>query len=443
MGGELAPGRRHDDGARHVDWLTARQEVLALARLVATESRRPALGDVVAADIVAQRDVPPFAASAMDGFAVGGNPAHAGRFVVLSASGAGEQSGITLREGEAQRVMTGSVVPHGTWAVIPRELASDGGSWVEVPAADRAGAFVRPAGSDVARGATIARRGDVVTPALASVLGAQGLTTLPVFRRPRVGILSTGRELRRPGQPTGDSGIYDGNGPALAALVESLGAIAVDLGIADETQESVRDALVYGSRACDVVLSTGGVSAGDTDVVQTVLLEMGDPAAILRIGLKPAKPLAYGLVGAVPVLGLPGNPVSALVSAWIFAVGLIDSCAGKTRVGPHVVWAQAAAPFAGPHDGKVHLVRAHLSSTPSGLVVSDPTVNDSSRSLDLARANVVVVLTPGGGDVDPGAVVPAIAVEPGCWGVPFDQAAPFLGPVAPTSVGPTQVVGRW
>jgi len=290
---------------------------------------------VLAADIYAPHDLPPFANSSMDGYAVvAADIAHSSsdrsvRLPVIEDIPAGKAPRKPLKSGQAARIMTGAPLPEGADAVVPVELTDDTGGSSPVPAAVGilepvpAGANIRPRGEDIQNGELVLPAGRRLRPADIGVLAGLGLPEVSVIRRPRIAVLSTGDELLTPDQPLTPGKIRDMNGYVLPALIQELGATALRMGIAGDTVESVRDHLNAAvEQGADLILSSAGVSVGAFDVVKTVLEELGK-VDFWRINMRPGKPLTFGRVRDIPFLGLPGNPVSAMVTFDVFARPII------------------------------------------------------------------------------------------------------------------------
>ncbi|MCB9453660.1 MAG: molybdopterin molybdotransferase MoeA [Anaerolineaceae bacterium] len=301
------------------------------------------LGRILAQDIIAPVHVPPFANSSMDGYAViASDIAGAGREnpVSLPVSmdiPAGKPLQAALRPGTVARIMTGAVVPDGADAVVPvedtdtqwdttsPEIPSEVAFFVSI----QPGANIRPIGEDIQKGMNLLQAGMVLRPQEIGVLASLGLAEIPVVRRPKVAILSSGDELVAPGEPLQPGQIRDSNSYAIAALVETYGGVPVRIPTARDTIEDVRrrfhEAL---SHQPDVILSSAGVSVGAFDVVRTVMNELGE-VNFWRVNIRPGKPLAFGHVAGIPFLGLPGNPVSAMVTFDGFVRPLLQKLGGR------------------------------------------------------------------------------------------------------------------
>lgn len=364
-----------------------------------------ALGLVLAVDVTTDEPVPPFANTAMDGYALrsadttGARAEQPARLRVVADLPAGKAPDRTVEPGEAIRIMTGAPMPDGADAVVMVERARrDGDDGVLVEHAAQPGDHVRPAGGDLRAGAAVFPAGTLVQPAHVGVLASIGVARVPVVRRARVGVLSTGDELTpvdAPG-PLAPGRIRDSNRPMLVALARQAGCDAVDLGIAVDDEDGIvatlRDAVTH----YDAVLTSGGVSVGDYDYVKAALERLGSLTS-WQVAIKPAKPLAFGVVGDVPVFGLPGNPVSSLVSFECFARPALLQRMGHTHRFRPEVTARAAHRFARRVDGKLHLDRVRLDTTAEGYRASSTGTQESNALSATAAANGLAVLPDGEG----------------------------------------------
>jgi len=298
-----------------------------------------ALGLVLAEPVTADRPLPPFANSAMDGFAVcaadtaGASEDAPVQLRVIGTAAAGSPSIGAVEPGTAIRIMTGAPTPPGADAVIRFEETDENArsgpeqrAGIGIRRAACPGENIRPAGEDVATGQQVLAPGAVLRPAELGLLAALGRTTAPVHRRPRVAILSTGDEVVDPGAPLGPGQIHNSNGPMLAALVRQAGGEPLPLGVARDSAAELTERLDQ-ARNADLILTSGGVSTGDYDLVKDVLRMQGT-IELWQVRLKPGKPLAFGHLGPTPLIGLPGNPVAAAVAFLQFARPAIRTLLG-------------------------------------------------------------------------------------------------------------------
>ena len=368
--------------------------VLARARPLGAE-RVPvaaASGRVLAEDVSAQVDLPPFASSAMDGFAVRAADLP-GRLPIVFRIAAGRPADRPLNPGEAMEISTGGAVPEGADAVVPIELVVEKDNILEVADTVVPGAHVRPIGGDVGAGDALLEAGSLLGAAQLGALAAAGVADVSCARRPAVVVLSTGTELRAPGDELGPGQIYESNGPMLAAAFESAGAIVERIGPIADDEEAHRAALEHGL-AADVLVSSGGVSVGPHDLVRRVLAELGAEEDFWGVAVRPGKPLAFGSRGATLVFGLPGNPVSALVSVELFVRPALLALQGAARPGPRYESARLASPLR-RNEHRDELVRARTREEP-GEVVLEPLRGQESHMIARAAAADALVLVPAG-----------------------------------------------
>jgi molybdenum cofactor synthesis domain-containing protein len=367
----------------------------------ATVALRDALGCVTACEVIAREAVPPFANTAMDGYAVragdtaGASPETPVRLHVIDELPAGRSpEGLHVGEGEAIRIMTGAPMPDGADAVVMVERTAPVDDGVLVHQAARPGDHVRAAAGDLAPGDRVFEPGTLLGPAHLGVLASLGYDAIDVVPRAKVGVLSTGDELvergpLRPGQ------IRDSNRPMLLALASEAGTEAVDLGVAPD-DENIITRTLEDALACDAVLTSGGVSVGDYDYVKAALDRLGE-LRWHQVAIKPAKPLAFGVVQSTPVFGLPGNPVSSHVSFELFArPALLQMMGHACRFRPEVT-AVAEQPMPRKPDGKLHLDRVRVRAE-SGRLVAARTGDQASNVLSaMAAANGLALLPDGDG----------------------------------------------
>jgi molybdopterin molybdotransferase len=375
---------------------------------------RDAVGLVLASDIVSPEPIPPFANTAMDGYAVrAGSTADASpeqpvRLRVVGELPAGRAPTVAVGDGEAIRIMTGAPMPDGADAVVIVELtAREGDDAVLLYHEAKPGDHVRRAGGDVDTGDLALESGTLLRPAHLGVLTTLDVARVQVYPRPRVGVLSTGDELVESG-PLEPGKIRDANRPMLLALLAQHGMTPVDLGIARDDEAAMRSTLEDALARCDAVITSGGVSVGDYDYVSAALegIASDDPDRASRVdwfqvAIRPAKPLCFATVGGRPVFGLPGNPVSSLVSYELFARPALLSMMGRHELFRAEVTARAAHAFARKPDGKLHLdrVRVHVAD---GRYVATSVGKQESHTLAATASADGLALLPDGDGVDEG-----------------------------------------
>lgn len=359
-----------------------------------------ALGCVLSEDVVATEPIPPFANSAMDGYAVrAAETVNAPvQLEVIGSVMAGQVLERTVGEGQAARIMTGAPLPAGADAVSmveDTETSADGLA-VSICRPVRPGQFVRGPGLDVAVGDVVACAGTVLTPAYLGVLVAQGRTTVAAHPRPTVGVLSTGDELHADTGPLPPGKIRDANRPTLMALARKEGLQCVDLGIVSDDESALVEVLGRGAAGCDAVVTSGGVSVGDLDLVKTALEKLsGGTMRWMQVAIKPAKPFAFGVLAGSgkPVFGLPGNPVSAMVSFELFVRPALRLMGGHRSLERPVVAAVCEEDLPRHDDGKLHLLRAKTTLDRAGHWRVHTNEGQESHQLrSLADSNSLVLL---------------------------------------------------
>jgi molybdopterin molybdotransferase len=375
-----------------------------LAAVVALEPEDVAVADalhrVLAADVVAAHDVPPFANSAMDGFAVAPGPAGR-RLRVVAESRAGMPAQAGPGPEEAVRISTGAAMPPGDLGVVAVEQAvEEDGGWVTVDEEVRPGRHVRGAGEDLRAGSVVLTAGTVLGPAQLGVAVAAGAAAVPCTRRARVAVVATGDELVAPGQPLGPGQIHDSNALVLAALAAREGADVVSVAHAGDDAAATRDAFAEALHGADVVIASGGVSVGPHDHVKPALEALGVEEVFWRVALRPGKPTWFGTRGRALVLGLPGNPVSAMVTFLLFARPALRALSGRPGVG---VRRRAVLGESVPrHEQRDELVRVVVAG--DGTV--RPTGPQGSHVLSsLAAADALAIVPMGSGELAAGAEV--------------------------------------
>jgi molybdopterin molybdotransferase len=354
-----------------------------------------ALGLVLAEDVTAAADIPPFRNSAMDGYAVRWSDTTTApvELSIVADIAAGSTPGARVEPGQAARIMTGAAMPAGADAVVrfeeSCETERDGRRVVHVLRAARASDNVRQAGEDLKAGSVVLRRGRVLQPVDIGILASLDRATVRAHRRPRIAILSTGNEVAALGAPLRPGQIRDSNSYTLAALVRSLGGEPLLLGVARDEIDEIRAKLRDGHDA-DLLLTSGGVSLGDFDVVKDVLQAEGE-IALWQVRIKPGKPMAFGRIGATPLLGLPGNPVAAVVAFLQFGRPALLKMLGRTDWTVPTVRARLTR----AHENRGrrrHFVRGVLRREGTDYVVEPAGAQGSGILSSVAAANCFIVL---------------------------------------------------
>ncbi|HEX2479683.1 MAG TPA: gephyrin-like molybdotransferase Glp [Geminicoccaceae bacterium] len=349
---------------------------------------------VLARDLVAERDQPPGDTSAMDGYAVRAADLASGSATLrlVGSAPAGGSYDRELGPGETVRIFTGGLLPRGADAVALQENASANGDQVRIEGAIEPGIFVRPAGLDFRRGERALPSGRRLSPRDVGLAAALNRAWLPVRRRPRIALLATGDELVLPGQPLGPSQIVNSNTVALAAMVRHWGGEPVDLGIVRDRPDSLAEASEQ-LRAVDLAVTLGGASVGERDLVRAVLGEHGLTLDFWQIAMRPGKPLMFGRVRDVPLLGLPGNPVSAGVCAVLFVRAAICALLGLDPAPPEVPGV-LGTPL-GANDHRQEYLRASVAWRDDGRLEATPAPRqDSSMLATFARADCLIKRAP-------------------------------------------------
>jgi molybdopterin molybdotransferase len=359
-------------------------------------------GRVIAADARSPVDLPPFASSAMDGFAVRSSDTP-GRLPVVARIAAGVPAPRALEPGEAMGIATGGVVPDGADAVIPIEDVAENDNSVEIEHPVGQGDNVRPRGSDVSAGDVVVAQGSRLGPAQIGALAAAGLVEVSAARRPRVVVLATGTELRRPGEPLGPGEVYEANGVLLATAFASAGADVETLPTVADDAAAHRRALESGLEA-DVLVTSGGVSVGPHDLVRGLLAELGVEEIFWGVAVKPGKPLAFGVRGSTLVFGLPGNPVSSLVGAEVFVRPALLALQGASVPGP-VYSAGSLASAIRRNKQRDQFVRARSVPSATGVVLEPIMGQESHMIARAATADALVHAPRGDGELAAGDTV--------------------------------------
>lgn len=354
-----------------------------------------AFGRVLSAAVAARVSQPPVDVSAMDGYAVRGEdvgrvPATLRR---IGEAPAGAAFNGAVGPGETVRIFTGGPLPAGTDTVVLQENVDAAGDQVTVREITRPGRHVRAAGLDFQAGQILLHAGQRLSARDVGLAAAMNAPSLHVRRRPKVAIVSTGSELVPAGGPVGPSRIVDANGPAMAAVVASFGAEPLSLGIARDKIAELEEAAAAAARGADLLITIGGASVGEHDLIQKALAPRGLAVDFWKVALRPGKPLMFGHLGAMPVLGLPGNPVSALVCALLFVRTAIRALLGQPADDGTV--AAVLGRDLDANDGRQDYLRSSLERRADGTLVATPFERQDSSMLGaLAASGCLVVRTP-------------------------------------------------
>lgn len=375
----------------------ARRRILSAFRAVGVEqiALADAFGRVLAEDVVARVTQPPVAVSAMDGYAVRHDDVATVpvRLNVIGEAPAGRAFAGQVETGQAVRIFTGGPVPVGADAIVIQEDTERDGDFVTVLQSATVGRFIRPAGLDFNVGETGLSAGRVLTSRDIGLAAAMNVPWLKVRRRPRVAVLSTGDELVNPGEPVGPSQIICSNGLSLAAFVRSAGGEPIELGIAPDDIDALAS-LAAGARGADILVTSGGASVGEHDLIQTALGRDGLKVDFWKVAMRPGKPLIFGHYGETPFLGLPGNPVSSLVCAVVFLGPILDALLGLERRDTAAPTAKLGADL-GDNDRRQDYLRATLGRAEDGDLIATPFAKqDSSMLSRLAWADCLIVRPP-------------------------------------------------
>ncbi len=398
----------------------------ALARITAAFKPLPAetvglaeaLGRVLAEDVTARLTQPPKDVSAMDGYAVRAAdvarvPA---RLAVVGRAPAGAAHEGVVQAGQAVRIFTGGPLPEGADTIVIQENTEPDGDHVIVKEGAAVGRYVRPAGLDFRAGEVGVTAGRLLTARDVGLAAAMNQPWLKVHRRPRVAVLATGDEVVMPGDPLGPNQIISSNGVSLAAFVTACGGQPINLGIAPDDVTGLK-VLVEGAAGADLLVTTGGVSVGEHDLIRGALGESGLELDFWKIAMRPGKPLLFGRIGETPVLGLPGNPVSALVCATLYLRPAIDVMLGRAPGG----WPAETALLGvdlGANDRRQDYLRARLSLDSAGRRVATPFGRqDSAMLATLAQADCLIVRAPLAAPLEAGETVEIVPLSGGALGI--------------------------
>lgn len=391
----------------------ARTRILAALRPTAAEivPLAEAWGRVTAAPVLARLTQPPRDVSAMDGYALRAADGALGAVLQVAGSApAGHPWGGTLAPGQALRLFTGSIVPDGADAILLQEDATRDGDQVTVNEAVTLGRHIRRAGQDFFAGNELVFAGKRLNARDIGLIAAGNHPWVAVHRRPRVAILATGDEIALPGEPIPDGGIVSSNSHALAALVRACGGDPVVLPVVADDHDALMQA-ADGAFGMDLLVTSGGASVGEHDLVQSALAARGLVVDFWKIAMRPGKPLMFGQLGATAMIGLPGNPVSSLVCSILFLLPAIARLAGRPAAAPPTVRAVLGAPLAA-NDHRADHLRASLAEDDQGrLVATAFTRQDSAMLRMMQTADALILRAPNAPALPEGAAVSVIRLD--------------------------------
>jgi len=373
------------------------------------------LDRVLAEAVVAPADIPPWPNSSMDGYALiardteGTAPGHPAELRVTGTIAAGSVATHRIAPGEAFRIFTGAPLPEGADSVVPQEEVEVLASRIRVWRRISPGEFVRPRGEDIRSGKTALEIGQVIGPAEVGLLATLGRSRVLVFRRPRVAILSTGDEVVDLGGQIAPGKIRNSNTYALMAQVLEAGGEPINVGVAPDRRETIEERLRWGLSA-DVLISSAGVSVGEYDLVREALTRLGADLHLWQVAMRPGRPITFGSVGGRPIFGLPGNPVSAMVTFELFVRPAIRKMAGHRALHRPTIRARALSPIPNPGSRRGYL-RVTVTQDPEGYRVR-LTGNQGSAILTSMVAADGLAVVPPDTTISEGGVVPVILLKP-------------------------------
>jgi molybdopterin molybdotransferase len=381
----------------------AQERVLGRVRPLPIESVpiARAAGRIVAEELRARIDLPPFASSAMDGFAVRSEDLPA-TLRLVGESAAGKPFESRLDAGSAVAISTGAVVPEGADAVVPIENVVKSENGVEFPRAVEPGAHIRPRGGDVASGDVVVSRGVMLTPARLAAAAAAGVAIVSCRRSPRVSVLATGSELVVPGERLRPGQIYETNGLMLGSALAAAGAEVTSAPAVADDEAALRGALEQGL-ACDVLVTSGGVSVGEHDLVRAVERELGVEEVFWRVSIKPGKPVSFGVRGDTLVFGLPGNPVSALVGCELFVKPALRALQGHLDPLPRLGSGRLAVGLR-RNEERDEFVRARVRVDDGGVVLEPVAGQESHMIVRSSSADALIHVPRGNGELAAGSL---------------------------------------
>jgi len=375
---------------------------------------RDALGRVLAEDIASPVDVPSHRNSAMDGWAMRGVDLRTDAEATLTEIGvafAGKPFGGRVAAGQCVRIMTGGVVPEGADTVVMQERAKANGKSITFDPGQKAGQNVREAGEDLKAGALALRRGRIVRPAELGLIASLGIGEVSVYRPLRVAFFSTGDELKSIGTTLGEGEIYDSNRYTIHGMLTRLGCDVLDMGVVRDDPAAIERAFAEAAASADVVITSGGVSVGEADFVKSILGKLGE-VVFWKIAMKPGRPLAYGKIGGAHFFGLPGNPVSVMVTFYQFVRDALLVLQGAHPIEPVPTFPATCTQRLKKAPGRTEFQRGILARGADGALTVRPTGEQGSGILkSMSDANCFIILGDATGNVEPGTVVEVQLME--------------------------------
>jgi molybdopterin molybdotransferase len=412
---EISCADDYDPNSIPVD--KAREVIARFLSPVSTAERvhvRAALGRVLAADVISPLDVPAHDNSAMDGYAVRFADLKADGEVTLKVAGtafAGVPFSGAMKAGECVRIMTGGVVPAGADTIVMQEHVQAKGEQVSMSGGHRKGQNLRRAGEDLKAGAVALRRGQVLRPAEIGLIASLGIPEVMVYRRLRVAFFSTGDELVSVGTPPQEGQIYDSNRYTIYGMLERLGCEVIDMGVVRDDPALLEQAFQEAAATADVVITSGGVSVGEADFVKELLNKLGE-VVFWKIAMKPGRPLAYGKIGKAHFFGLPGNPVSVMVTFYQFVRDALLKLSGRDPIEPLATFKVPCTSSLKKAPGRTEFQRGILSRDAAGNWSVRVTGEQGSGILrSMSEANCFIILPTDQGNVAPGALVDVQVME--------------------------------
>lgn len=405
------PTYRDDYDPNSLAFDEARERIRAEIRALNGYARvhiRDALGRVLAADVRSGIDVPAFDNSAMDGYAINSAdlppPGAKSSLALVGKAYAGHPFAGRILPGQCVRIMTGAPMPQGTDTIVMQEYVEQDGDTVRVPSGIHVGENVRRRGDDIARGQVILSAGRRIIPADIGLCASLGIGEVTVMRRLRVAFFSTGDELCSLGEPLGDGQIYDSNRYLLHGMLTRLGVDVIDMGIIADDRTAIREAFITAAAHADALITSGGVSVGEADFVKQTLEELGR-VSFWKIAMKPGRPLAFGRVKEAYFFGLPGNPVSSMVTFYQYVQPALRRLMGEVESESVTVRAPCISKLK-KTPGRVEFQRGILERDASGRLVVRSTGPQGSHVLtSMSKANCFIILPLDWGNVEPETVV--------------------------------------